>query len=137
MSDTSIKNGDLPAIPQPCATNENGDMVSISEWTGEVGLTKRETFAMNAPTMPDWFKSQYEFAGLDAASVLSPKEMEDFGEYCADNYGYSRYNEGEDASNKFGVLFRNAASSHNKDLFFKWQVFYADALLTQLEDKGE
>lgn len=42
---SKVDNADMPAMPQHGVINENGDMVSIGEWSGEVGLTKLEHFA--------------------------------------------------------------------------------------------
>ena len=46
---------DEPASPQHGVMNEAGNLVSISEWTGEVGLTRREQFclAMNVAETGD------------------------------------------------------------------------------------
>ena len=41
-----MNNADEPINPQPCQTDENGKLISISEYTGEIGLTKREKFCL-------------------------------------------------------------------------------------------
>ena len=78
----SIKNGDMPAMPQP------------SEWTGSKGLTKREQFAAMA------------MQGLLSNSVMGDSDL------------------------------HNNASDWKKDMVESATEF-ADALLAQLEEKGE
>ena len=39
-------NADEPASPQAGVINDQGQMVTASDWSGEVGLTKREQFCL-------------------------------------------------------------------------------------------
>jgi hypothetical protein len=42
---SKVNNADMPSMPQHGVQDENGTLVSIGEWSGEVGLTKLEHFA--------------------------------------------------------------------------------------------
>lgn len=56
-----MRNADLPAMPQTISDSSDGSCLVGShmefEWSG---LTKREMFAMHAPSdIPEWFKSSF------------------------------------------------------------------------------
>lgn len=89
-----MKNQDMPAMPQHGVQDENGTLVSIGEWSGEVGLTKLEHFAALAPAMPSWFSESY---------VRGPSNG-------------NKYTEGQ------------------KKAFMAWPVYYAKAILENLEE---
>jgi len=75
-----MNNADEPINPQPCQTDENGKLISISEWTGEIGLTKREQFCLTmgvAETGDEELDAiirkgnEQKFAGLAMQWILS------------------------------------------------------------------
>ena len=89
-----MKNADMPAMPQSFAMTgqECGTAVSYmanDELLMNIGLTKREMFAMNAPTeIPNWFVDDWiyndgnyrvggshELAGNDRRANLDSAEM--------------------------------------------------------------
>ena len=104
----SIKNGDMPAIPQSVAIGPSGD-VEYSERAGGGGLTKLETFAMNAPAMPKWFEGYF----------VSNPEINKGIDYRI----YSNITGGSG----------NITLEGKVTVFMAWPVYYADALLSQLE----
>lgn len=98
-----MNNANMPAMPTPYMdlTTEGGELYCLSE-----GLTKRETFAMNAPIMPAWFELEF----------LQNPDLNNGNDYvvvCG--------NEG------------NTSQEGHKAMFIAWPVYYADALLSQLE----
>jgi hypothetical protein len=99
------------------------------------GLTKRETFAMNAPSMPDWFRDSKYCQSLSPSKVLSEQEQKDFTEYCRENYAYDRFDEGMNASQKFAKISGEHYLEHNKKVYFEWCCYYADGLLEKLQEK--
>ena len=108
----SIKNGNMPAIPM---YDNYGKASEIFCDKGESyrrveGLTKRETFAMNAPVMPPWFELEF----------LQNPELNKGKDFLITN-GY------ECATSEDG----------KKAMFMAWPAYYADALLAQLEEKGD
>lgn len=83
-----MKNKDMPAMPQHVSINDNGDC-ETSDRAGGEGLTKREMFAMNAPSdIPAWFVDDWiynngsyrlggshELVGSSRGANLDTKEM--------------------------------------------------------------
>lgn len=62
-----MKNGDLPAYPEHHVFEDCGIDGSSGPHlvqTVKSGFTKRETFAMNAPDAPTWFKHHLHKADL-------------------------------------------------------------------------
>jgi hypothetical protein len=130
-----MSNADEPASPQFGVIDASGNMVTISEWTGEIGLTKRESFAMNAPKMPDWFRDSKQCKCVSIEEVLTDQEQKDFVEYSRENYGYDRFDEGIKANQKYAEILQEYYLEHNKKVYFEWCCYYADGLLEKLQEK--
>ena len=118
----SANNGDMPASPLPSADlGLGGD---------DIGLTKREHFSGLAPEAPEWFSIDRP----DFISPLTDVEEEDRKEYSNENYGYSRFEEGSEASRKYGAAIFKAELEFKSERFFAWRVYYADQLLKALNE---
>ena len=100
-----MSNGNTPAMPQSGICDSEGNSYDSNDLGGG-GLTKRETFAMNAPIMPVWFELEF----------LQNTELNGGNDYLI-------------------VCGQNGATSQegNKAMFIAWPTYYADALLSQLE----
>lgn len=99
----SNANGDMPAMPLSGDAYEDYaayDGTKNTSYNPQCqGLTKRETFAMNAPDMPSWFKDKY---------LKDPSVNGDIKHYTGRN-------------------------PDCEVIFMAWPTYYADALLSQLE----
>lgn len=102
-----MSNGNMPAMPLTPEMDDALDSTKSPE-RYRTGLTKRETFAMNAPAMPDWF--EMVFINDD---VLNK------------GVNYMQHND-ETCEMWVGEEGRLA-------MFMAWPVYYANALLSQLE----
>jgi hypothetical protein len=84
---------------------------------------------MNAPEIPEWFTIEQDHF----VSPLSEEEKTHYKEYCNDNYGYEHWELGKYAFQKEKNAIRDFEKKLNIELFFRWRVFYADCLLSELE----
>ena len=106
-----MNNGNEPAMPLTGNAYEDFagyDGTKNTSYNPQCqGLTKRETFAMNAPIMPVWFELEF----------LQNTELNGGNDYLI-------------------VCGQNGATSQegNKAMFIAWPTYYADALLSQLEN---
>lgn len=77
----TIKNSDMPAMPQPMVKCDDGDVyTTFDNYNGyQAGLTKREMFAMHAPDVLDSFKEDFikrhhsNKSLVSSFTALSPK----------------------------------------------------------------
>lgn len=93
-------NADMPAMPLSSADLGLGG--------GDLGLTKRETFAMNAPIMPPWFEMVF----------INDDTLNKGVNYMQHNNESREMWVGEDGK---------------PAMFIAWSLYYADALLDALE----
>ncbi len=100
-----MENADTPAMP----VNAHDYAVNGGYESDSFGLTKRETFAMNAPDMPSWFVSIWTNENSHVSRFFS--ESINNGVPCIDLNA-----DGEAA------------------MFIEWRTYYADALLKELEE---
>jgi hypothetical protein len=126
-----MSNADEPAYPMIELNPQSGPEI-FNE-----GLTKRETFAMNAPKMPDWFKHSKQPKCVLSEDVLSEQEQKDYVQYSRSNYAYDRFDEGKKAHQKYCKISGYHYLEHNKKVYFEWCCFYADGLLEKLQDNYE
>jgi len=126
-----IKNGNMPAMPfvDPGFGQYQPEVVS--------GLTKREMFAMNAPSdIPSWFSDGFK-ANLNHIKKpeLTDHQEKMMHEYNNDNYGLSEddFKIGSDASSLMRAYSTNCHNEHLRQLYFSWKVFHADTLLAELD----
>ncbi|MGL5488641.1 MAG: hypothetical protein ACRDC6_20450 [Shewanella sp.] len=110
----SMKNGDMPAHP-------TGEVYFVGE-DGRAkaaqgnGMTKREMMAMHAPSVPDWFASEWE---RNNGSVDMYFELVDKTSFNGMNITVRKV--------------RQLSTLGHKEMFFAWRVYYADQLLAELE----
>lgn len=107
---SEVSNADMPAMP---IIGTNGSPMRLKEIDKAVvcvGLTKRETFAMNAPIMPAWFEMEF----------LQNTDL----------------NGGNDYVVVCGGVGDTSTKGH-KAMFMAWPVYYAKALLAKLEEGNE
>jgi hypothetical protein len=69
----TIKNADMPAMPLTDEQIDNFGSVSSSEFCG---LTKRETFVINAPAMPSWFDIKFSIGEIDDSIDIEMDETD-------------------------------------------------------------
>lgn len=105
-----MTNADMPAMPTEVMDKKRGHNGMETFMRLDGGLTKRETFAMNAPIMPVWFELEF----------LQNPELNGGNDYLV-------------------VSGQNGATSQEgyKAMFMAWPLYYADALLKQLESGNE
>ena len=100
-----MNNKDMPAMPLPLAANEQ-EFLDVGEYSGKIGLTKLEHFAGLAPIMPGWFETKF---------VSNPS-----------------LNGGIDCMN-FNKTESWTTEEAKELMFMAWPVYYAKALLAELE----
>lgn len=108
-----MKNADMPAMP--LSGDAYTDFAAYnpdkndSSYNPECqGLTKRETLAMNAPDMPEWFCD------------LWTKENSHYSSFFSDYIDN-------------GVPCVGLTCEGNAAMFIEWRTYYADALLKELD----
>lgn len=96
-----MNNADMPAMPI--------ELNGFGQYAPEAhcGLTKRETFAMNAPDMPSWFVDIWTNENSHVSRFFS-----------------------ESINN--GVPCINLTAEGAAAIFIEWRTYYADALLKEL-----
>lgn len=103
-----MNNGDMPAMPV---------MDEVEYYGQHYGLTKREMLAMNAPSdIPIWFRNKWSIENEGRENLVHS----DLDEYSEPS-----------------VLTTSITANGEEALYFAWRTYYADALLSQLqEEKG-
>ena len=129
-----MKNADMPASPVIMTHTKDGGLTKTDKYEG---LTKREMFAMHAPSdIPEWFLSSFN---ADVSSIkkpsLSEHQVNMMREYNNDNYGLSDddFKLGGDAAKVVREYNRKCELEVNKQVYFAWKVYHADALLAELD----
>ena len=130
-----MKNGNTPAYPTQCPNSSTGKLRG--------GLTKREAFAMAAPNeIPDWFKVE------ELPTIKPPKHFSEYKDSPFYNELKSWHNEScfdlpEEVSfyqKEWEEYYKDRNDRDKKQIelrYFKWRVYYADALLSELEKTEE
>ena len=122
-----MKNADKTAMPNRSQSPDNVFG----------GLTKREMFAMHAPSeIPGWFSNNFN---ADISNIEKPEfsahQKEMMNEYQSDNYNISDedFKIGSEASSADCEYRYRCDIERERQMYFAWKLYHADALLKELE----
>ena len=135
-----MKNADLSAMPASMIDthlDRNDGKDESGRYMLNMGLTKREMFAMHAPSdIPEWFLSSFN---ADISSIkkpsLSEHQVNMMLEYNNDNYGLSDedFKLGGDAAKLVREYNCKCEREVNMQVYFAWKVYHANELLAELD----
>ena len=127
----------MPASMIDTHSVRNDGMDESGRYMINNGLTKREMFAMHAPSdIPEWFLASFN---ADISSIekpnLSEHQVNMMHEYNNDNYGLSDedFKIGGDAAKAIYEYHQRCEREVSKQVYFAWKLYHADALLAELD----
>lgn len=138
-----MKNGDKPAYPTTVdSVDQIKNKLGLVEngKRSEPGLTKRETFALNAPSMPEWFQYTSKLTRpKEPMSWVAMEEGEDRDtcrswqhDPCFDLPDHLEWY--QIAWDKYRAERLEYEYLKNSEQYFAWRLYFADELLKALKE---